>query len=109
MKWIKTLLFMVAPLCLLLASTSFAHDTDLYMASGQGVEANLLIMFDNSGSMNDQIQAYFYDPSTIYDPVVVPQSNRNKVYYRVTGASWNVFANSITDVACPSAQTALTI
>ena len=65
-------------------------------------------MFDNSGSMNDQIQAYFYDPSTTYDPVVVPQANRDKVYYQVTGGRWNLFANSITDVACPSAQTALT-
>jgi type IV pilus assembly protein PilY1 len=109
MKSIKTLFFLVPPLCLLLvAMTSFAHDTDLYMASGQGVEANILIMFDNSGSMNDLIQAYFYDPSTTYDPLVVPQANRDTVYYRVWGGGWNLFANSIAAVACSSAQTALT-
>jgi type IV pilus assembly protein PilY1 len=88
--------------------TSFASDMDLYMASGQGVEANLLIMFDNSGSMNDEIQAYFYEPSTTYDPLVVSQANRDTVYYRVYGGGWNLFANSIADVACSSARTALT-
>jgi len=108
MKSIKTLFLLVPLLCLLLAMTSFAHDTDLYMASGQGVEANLLIMFDNSGSMNDQIQTYFYNPSTTYDPLVVSQAYRDRVYYRVTGGGWILFANSITDVACSSARTALT-
>lgn len=108
MKSIKTLFLLVPLLCLLLAMTSFAHDTDLYMASGQGVEGNVLIIFDNSGSMNDQIQAYFYDPPTTYDPLVVSQANRDKVYYRITGGGWILFANSITDVACSSARTALT-
>jgi len=108
MKSIKTLFFMVAPLCLLLATNSFAHDSDLYMASGQGVEANILIIFDNSGSMNDQIQAYFYDPLTTYDPMVVSQAYRDRVYYRVSGGGWNLFANSIAAVACSSARTALT-
>ena len=108
MKSIKTLFFMVAALCLLLATNSFAHDSDLYMASGQGVEANILIIFDNSGSMNDQIQAYFYDPLTTYDPMVVSQAYRDRVYYRVSGGGWNLFANSIAAVACSSARTALT-
>jgi len=99
---------MVAALCFLLATNSFAHDSDLYMASGQGVEANILIIFDNSGSMNDQIQAYFYDPLTTYDPMVVSQAYRDTVYYRVYGGGWNLFANSIGNVACSSARTALT-
>ena len=92
---------------LLLAVTSHANDTDLYMASGQGVEANVLIMFDNSGSMNDQIQVHFYDPAITYDPLVVPQGNRDTVYYRVYGGGWTLFANSISDVACSAARTAL--
>lgn len=46
--------------------SSSAHDTDLYMSSGEGVEPNILVIFDNSGSMNDLIQAYFYDPATTY-------------------------------------------
>jgi type IV pilus assembly protein PilY1 len=108
MKSKRILFVFFTPLYLLLAVTCFAHDIDLYMASGQGVEANLLIMFDNSGSMNDEIQVHFYDPSITYDPLVVSQANRNTVYYRVTGGGWNLFVNSIAGVACPSARTALT-
>jgi type IV pilus assembly protein PilY1 len=108
MKSKRILFVLLTPLYLLLAVTCFASDIDLYMASGQGVEANLLIMFDNSGSMNDEIQAYFYEPSTTYDPLVVSQANRDAVYYRVYGGGWNLFANSIANVACPSARTALT-
>jgi type IV pilus assembly protein PilY1 len=107
MKFIKTLLFLVPSLCFLFTITSFAHDTDLYMASGQGVEPNILIIFDNSGSMNDEVQAYFYDTSTTYDPLVVPQANRDTVYYRVFFGGWKLFANSISNIACLSAQTAL--
>ncbi|MGQ9645239.1 MAG: pilus assembly protein [Thermodesulfobacteriota bacterium] len=105
-KRIKFLLFI--PFFLLLAVTSSADDTDLYMASGQGVEANVLIIFDNSGSMNDEIRVFFYDPSTTYDPLVVPQAYRDRVYYRVFGGGWKLFANSISNVACPVARTALT-
>ncbi len=47
-----------------------------------------------------------YPPT--YDPLAVSQANRNSVYYRVYGGGWNPFANSIADVACPSARTALT-
>jgi len=108
MKSIKTLFFFVIPLCLLLvAMTSFAHDTDLYMASGQGVEANILIMFDNSGSMNDGVQTRFYENAITYDPLVVPVGNRDSVYRR-SSASWYLWKNSIADVPCASAQTALT-
>lgn len=87
--------------------TSYAKDTDLYMASGEGVEPNILIIFDNSGSMNDEVQAYFYDPLILYDPLVVLHANRNTVYRR-SGGSWILFANSIADVACAAARTALT-
>jgi type IV pilus assembly protein PilY1 len=110
MKLVKTLFFLVSLLCLFLPMTSYSHDTDLYMASGQGVEPNILIIFDNSGSMNDQIQAYFYDPTITYapTPLVVPLANRDTVYYQVSGRTWNLFANSIANVACPAARTALT-
>jgi type IV pilus assembly protein PilY1 len=87
--------------------TSFAHDTDLYMASGQGVEANILIMFDNSGSMNDEVQTRFYENAITYDPLVVRVGNRDSVYRRSSG-SWYLWKNSIADVPCVSARTALT-
>lgn len=107
MKVTKTLL-LIPILSLLITLTSFAHDTDLYMASGEGVEPNILIIFDNSGSMNDLIQAYFYNSATLYDPLVVSQLNRDTVYYRRSSGGWSLFANSINDVVCADARTALT-
>ncbi len=108
MKSIVTLFLIVPFLCILLATTPFAHDTDLYMASGAAIEPNLLIIFDNSGSMNDLVRASYYNPSITYDPLVLPQANRDAVYYRVSGGGWSLFRDSISLVPCASAQTALT-
>ncbi len=86
---------------------AFAHDTDLYTASGAGVEPNILIMFDNSGSMNGTVRAYYYDPLITYDPLVVPTADRDTVYYRTSRGTWSLFALSINNVQCASAKTAL--
>jgi len=43
MKSIRSAFLLVPLLCLLLAVSANARDTDLYMASGEGVEANILI------------------------------------------------------------------
>jgi type IV pilus assembly protein PilY1 len=107
MKIMKILLSIFLFLCIYQIHFSFAHDTDLYMASGEGVEPNILIIFDNSGSMNDTVQTRWYDPATTYDPLVVPTSDRGKVY-RSSGNNWIFFANSIADVQCATARTALT-
>lgn len=107
MKVKKTLFLLIPLFCLAISLTSFARDTDLYMASGEGVEPNILIIFDNSGSMNDQIQTRYYDPAITYDPLIVPIENRDTVYYRSSGRRWVLFANSIADVTCASARTAL--
>ncbi|MEM4245092.1 MAG: PilC/PilY family type IV pilus protein [Candidatus Nanoarchaeia archaeon] len=105
----KMMKIIFSVLCFILVATpTLAHDTDLYMASGEGVEPNILIMFDNSGSMNEEIRTSFYNPSITYDPVVVPQANRDTVYYRVLWGAWLVFKNSITEVECADARTALT-
>ncbi len=108
MKPLKPVLFIISLLILLFNGTSFAHDTDLYTASGAGVEPNILIMFDNSGSMNGTVRAYYYDPLTLYDPAVVPTANRDTVYYQTSRGSWSMFRPLIDQVQCASARTALT-
>ena len=108
MKPLKPLLLIISFLFLLLIGTSFAHDTDLYTASGAGVEPNILIIFDNSGSMNDTVRAFYYDTATLYDPIVVPQANRDTVYYQTSRGGWSLFKNSIALVQCAPARTALT-
>ncbi len=93
---------------LLIPVSSLAKDTDLYIASGEGVEPNILIIFDNSGSMNENVPGPPYDPNRLYDPLVVPQANAGKVYYRQYWGGWQLFANSISEVQCSYARTALT-
>ena len=54
MKPIKSLFLLILFLSLF-PLISYAHDTDIYLASGEGVQPNILIMFDNSGSMDDYV------------------------------------------------------
>ena len=103
-KLIKSFLLIIPFLLLLFIGTSFAHDTDLYTASGAGVEPNILIIFDNSGSMAEEIQAYFYDHTTIYTPATY---SANAVYYQ-TYTGWSLFKDDISQVSCAAARTALT-
>ncbi len=108
MKSLKPLLLIISFLFLILIGTSFAHDTDLYTASGAGVEPNILIMFDNSGSMAGTVRAYYYDPAITYEGLVVPIANRNTVYYQQSWGRWTLFKNGILEVPCATARTALT-
>jgi len=51
--------------------SSYAHDTDIYLASGEGVQPNILIIFDNSGSMADDV-ACKPDDTKLYEKVNNP-------------------------------------
>ena len=106
MKVVKTLII-CALFIVSLNQSSFAHDTDLYIAEGQGIEPNILILFDNSGSMDDTVDTRYYQNSETYAPGPVPTANRDTVY-RKQGSTFSFFANSIADVACGAARTALT-
>lgn len=111
---IKGLFILISFLSCLISLNSYAKDTDLYMASGEGVEPNILIIFDNSGSMNDVMIYIPYDSNITYPPHVVPTANRDIVYkYDTSRRQWVLYGSNlsnsrISDVPCPSARTALT-
>jgi type IV pilus assembly protein PilY1 len=107
MKTAKIVLINLILLSICFIGFSFAHDTDLYMASGEGIEPNILILFDNSGSMDEEVPTRSYSNSVTYDPLVVPTANRNTVY-RLQGNNYSLFANDISNLACAAARTALT-
>ncbi len=86
-------------------SKALALDTDLYAVTTADVPPNVLIIFDNSVSMNEKISGVLYDPNTTY-PFVVTESP-NKVYYRTGGGSWNIYRDSIDLISCESVKTAL--
>jgi type IV pilus assembly protein PilY1 len=86
-------------------SQALALDTDLYAVTSADVPPNVLIMFDNSISMNELVSGVLYDPATIY-PFVVTEFP-DKVYYKTGGGSWNLYRDSVGEVVCDSVKTAL--
>jgi len=85
---------------------ALSHDTDIYTATDGVVQPNLLIMFDNSGSMNDPATGEPYVPGTTYPFAYTDRPGA--IYYNVNGQTWNLYRNSVDLVVCSAAQTALT-
>ncbi|UCD71557.1 MAG: hypothetical protein JSW70_00800 [Syntrophobacterales bacterium] len=89
-------------------STLIADDTDLYIAGVDDVQPNCLIIFDNSGSMNNEMPAVEYDPNFIY-PNVLGVEHPTTVYYK-SGGNWDTkYRDSIDDIQCFEARDALSI
>jgi type IV pilus assembly protein PilY1 len=109
MKWIKILGFLIPFLSLFFPLISFSRDTDIYMASGEGVQPNILIIFDNSASMNDEIPTRQYNKDTTY-----PGSALRDKVYRYSSGNWVLFGptadqSDIEDIpaACTTARDTL--
>jgi type IV pilus assembly protein PilY1 len=101
------LILLVAGTFLIISGTcSFAADIEIYTNDGEGVEPNVLIIFDNSDSMNNTVtESSDYDKDTIYSGTY----NSATVYYRSRG-HWDpsyIFRDSVATVACVEARTAL--
>ena len=99
MQKIKTLLFIV--LFVSLAVTGFAMDTDLYVLSGVDVPPNVLILLDNSASMDEVVTGQVYDQSidySSYAPATVYP--RYSVYYRATGSKWTIWQDDYRTILC---------
>jgi hypothetical protein len=104
-KWIGILM---VPLVFWLAGTSIlrADDTDLYTADIDSVQPNCLIVFDNSGSMNNEMPSVEYDPTYIY-PNVLEVETPNTVYYK-SGGTWDtIYRDHIEYIKCEDAKAAL--
>jgi type IV pilus assembly protein PilY1 len=99
-----SLLFLLLLLIFSLASKVYAMDTDLYVASAVDIPPNVLIILDNSGSMNNEIAGAVYDPNFEYPHVIVDYPNAS--YYK-TKQRWNIWKNPYTDISCDAVKTAL--
>jgi type IV pilus assembly protein PilY1 len=99
------LLFILSFVLVFPLSQASALDTDLYAVTSADVPPNILIMFDNSISMNETTSGILYDPSNTYPFVVTDYPT--KVYYKTGGGNWNVYRDSIDLVTCDSVKTAL--
>ena len=88
----------------------FADDSDIF---GANIQPNVLIMLDNSGSMNDEIVSEPYVSATTYNVVNRCGSQKNSactstvVYKSGSSNTYTKYADTVADVNKASAQTAL--
>ncbi len=98
-----TPLLMAAVFMIFGGGHSFADDMDIHTNGSGGVEPNVLIVFDNSASMNNEMASAVYDPAATYPGIY----DSAKVYYQWKG-SWNrIFRDSTAEIICIEAVTAL--
>jgi type IV pilus assembly protein PilY1 len=102
----KKLLSLVS--MLLIAPPVWAADTDIYGISTINIKPNVLIIFDNSGSMSEKnVPGEIYNPNTDYS--YTGGKSRYAVYG--DGSPWNTrYPNATSDIdsiLCATAKTAL--
>ena len=114
MKFKEILCLFIALLFFLFAAHSFAHDTDLYVGQSASIKPNIMILYDDSGSMTSSVSTgNIYDPAITYSPHPdYPTIVATKVYRKPSSGDWfqplTTFKDSISQVDCSTAQTTLT-
>ncbi|MCF8068775.1 MAG: hypothetical protein K9L30_09345 [Desulfobacterales bacterium] len=102
-KYIAIILILLFALPNILA----ADDTEIYGAVNVGVKPNVVILFDNSGSMDtDDVPVDAYDPDQTYSG----SYTTNKVYHWVyINYRWRLleFADDISDLNCATSVNSL--
>lgn len=105
-KWINPILLL---LVLALPGAVFADDTQIYGSTNVVIQPNVLIIFDNSGSMGDSIAVTPdpYDPSTDYSAY---GSYVKNTVYRSSSGSWSAYITNVSSLStwCMTAYTPLT-
>ncbi|MEE8607637.1 MAG: PilC/PilY family type IV pilus protein, partial [Nitrospiraceae bacterium] len=94
-------IFLIFSLVLVTGTPALADDSDIF---GKDIEPNVMLLFDTSSSMNQDIPSVAYDPSTTY-PVGVTST---VVYHqRKPRDPPTVYKNSIADVPDKNARDSL--
>jgi type IV pilus assembly protein PilY1 len=87
----------------------FADDTEIYGSANVVIEPNVLIIFDNSGSMNSNIAVTPdpYVPATDYSSYGAYARN---TVYRSSSGSWSSYVTAVSSLStwCATAYNALT-
>jgi type IV pilus assembly protein PilY1 len=78
----------------------YADDTNIFGGGTVDVPPNVLIIFDNSGSMSDSIQVPGWQPMGAYNPstTYTGSYSSNLIYYQ-NGSSWSPFPSSTAQIA----------
>lgn len=92
--------FMIFFIIPLLSSFSYGLDTDLYVLSGVNVPPNVLIILDNSASMDEVSSGQIYDPNidySLYGPSTIYP--KDSVYIK-SGGKWDLWAKDVNSISC---------
>ncbi len=94
------------------ALDQYPGDTVIYGATSETLEPNVLIILDNSGSMDEDIVSGDpYDPATVYPPGNGCQGQpceTNRVYrWRAIEGKWTNYISDVNNISCNSARNAL--
>ena len=97
--------------CFGAATVALADDTQIYGSSSTLIKPNVLILFDNSGSMNSGTATTPdpYDPLTDYS--AYGSKTKDAVYRKSGGGGgggWSKYINNVSSVGCSAAYTSLT-
>jgi len=80
---------------------SYSLDTDLYVLSGVNIPPNVLIILDNSASMDEVSSGQIYDPNidySQYNPSTIYP--KDYVYIKSGGNNWNIWATDVNSISC---------
>lgn len=105
--------FVAAPVTSALALDQYPGDTAIYGVNTGSIQPNVLIILDNSGSMNDTIDSgVSYNPATAY-PVTAKCDGTgpclsNKVYnWKPNGSQWISYIDNVASITCAKAHDSL--
>jgi type IV pilus assembly protein PilY1 len=110
MKRLLAVVLITTFLSLQIHPAVFADDSDIF---GANIQPNVLILLDNSGSMDDEILSEPYVTATTYNVINRCGSSKSSacqsvvVYKSGSSNTYTKYADTISDVNKASAQTAL--
>lgn len=99
MKVIKTMFLGITIFSILFVALPFCYglDTDLYVLSGVTIPPNVLIIMDNSASMDEVSSGQIYDPAVVYSAYSPPTIYTEPVYIK-SGNNWVPWNGSCSDL-----------
>jgi len=82
------------------ATVSYGLDTDLYVVTGANIPPNVLIILDNSASMDEVSSGQIYDPAIDYSAYAPATVYPNNAVYTKSGSKWVLWANDVNTITC---------
>ena len=83
------------------STVCYGLDTDLYVVSGTNIPPNVIIILDNSASMDEVSSGQIYDPNIDYSAYGTANVYGRYEVYQKVGGKWNILFNNTADIPSP--------